>query len=225
MAIFTSKADRGVPLLTQFYQLEIPLPTPFPGVYGRDLMETELLPWAAGIAQTTQGQVFRKGPDGEDVDASGEVSWPQIIDMNRLGKIHPVMKRMMNAAADRKNPLPDDLVAFNAWQEACHTPAPRLHWIDTTVNPDEPRFIVFQNAQPVRLAMKYIDRVLIEQFSRALIAQENHILPRGWAFRGFSRCEECRSPFLVAKEGQRFCSARCRQRQGQRLRMRRLFEV
>ncbi len=40
---------------------------------------------------------------------------------------------------------------------------------------------------------------------------------------GFARCAECNCPYVIRRTAHRFCSVRCKQRQGQRIRMRALF--
>lgn len=226
MALFTSKADAGLPLLTQFYQLDLPLSFDvdleegYDAIYWSEvLMESELRFWVDDtLAKWKRGRVAA----GESHWASltnTPVGWPDNHQNPKhrqmwaeLARLQLLLQRLMDCAADVVAPASEDTERLNRWL-AMLMPAPELVWIVTEFGQAR-RNHIYLASPNVMLWHMILHKRLVTEFLEAL---------EGGRLR---RCEECGSVgsvFVEQKPGQKYCSQRCRTRITSRRRYATLF--
>lgn len=182
MALFTSKADANLPLLTQFYQLEVPVfEEPEPHIVGVAVLEMspDLYTWAEGL----RGGALVSGWPGRD-------SAEDLAEWGYLATVHAVFKMFMDCRVDGTIPPPEHVEALNKWFEVVLAP-PRISWDDVGFD------FEFPGVDGLTLV---IHRPLAVE---ALTVFRDNAL---------GRCEECSSVFVRQKSGQKYCSHRCRVR-------------
>lgn len=258
MALFTSKADARLPLLTQFYQLVIPEPNDkrYPketveewqaaGIlknsdpngyelledgsavlrdesYGLNLQEapTELRTWTESIVLASYKKTFGTDEHG-NINAEGLVmAGVQHTDLDRLGRMHSIFRRLMDAAADKHLPDEEDLVKFNEYRATIQIPPSTLVW--RVIGTD--KLLTYDYNPGLSTFRREVEIPLIEQLAEGVVSNCHHGPGRGAQYLGILRCEECKHPFVVTRYGpvshqntQRFCSHRCSDRNWRRKR-------
>lgn len=254
MARFTSEADRHVPLLTQFYQLEVPpardvglnkvhldawlgaglLSTKVclrgamsnPGkdggiviredMYGCRVQGGDLWFWVFDLMRDDPGRHLTV--KGKKLTYQGRIpEYPQHKDVERLARIHPVICNLMNCAADGFAPSRGDLEQFNSYRKAILAKCPRLEWGGIST-PEGHVIDAIDTLEGESRVVRLVDRVLIDQLVQSVVAGATERSRGGASYRGVARCKECTNPFVLQKEGQQYCSQRCRSRVGERRR-------
>ena len=217
MALFTNKDDRDIPLATQFYQLEFDSENP---------VGSELEVWVERII-FGQGN-WRSGEAGELIPPGTihETLSTRIdaADLVRLAELHGLVRRLMDATADEILPDWIDRDAFNRWRNEVRLRETLVQW---QASPREPgQILVWTNPRASATVSSVIDEIahpILEEVTISVLAGANPSRYPKATFRGVARCWECNSPYLVRAKGTKFCSTRCRHRQGQRGRFRNLY--
>ncbi len=193
MALFTSKADSGLPLLTQFYHLEVPYLDELPvHLAGAALVATdpEILQWA----EMLRGGYYVPGwPGTESVE--------DLTEWGYLANLYQILKSFMDCRVDGEVPSPAYVDALNSWL-AVVMPAPFVAW-----NQDGFKFDFPGVSGLVLLVHRPLAMEMLSAFQNGTLR----------------RCEECRSVFVEQKPGQKYCSQRCRTRITSRRRYATLF--
>jgi hypothetical protein len=201
MALFTNKAARGLPILTTFRQVEYPdqEPQELPMVYDGRLFASELGVWERAHRDPLRTPM----PDA----ARG--------DLVQLAALHRLVSRVMDAVANKTLPAIEDQDSLDDWIRSYLAPRP-LAWVELREGEQVCGVMVTEGREHCGWEEAIIVPILRELHG-ALVGHWT------WEKTPFRRCDECQSPYVLTKKSQRFCSTRCRQRQGQRLRMRALF--
>jgi len=190
VAIFTNKADAGLPLLTQFYQLEFD---------SAALAGSELDRW---VGDETYPSLERYWSE----TASAKASKGPIDGLRMLALVHPTIKSVMEHLADGTAAPPDVASLLN--QYLATLPPLQVYWVEAGLS------LIIGGSHPGVEWPEKIFRALMGELVEAIEPILNTVLQP----RPFLRCEECQNPYLVTKTGQRFCSQRCRARTGERRR-------
>ena len=190
MALFKGRDADMLPLLTQFYQLEFD---------SAALAGSELDRWLAGVDRTSgalmwSASEFTKGRD-------------PIADLKPLALAHPILRDVMDAIAEDATPSPSSCTGLNRLLE--EMPANRVEWAET------PLGVVVARYRRRESIPKEVLYALLDELVSAIHPILNTAPSKGDR-PVFTRCQECRSAFLVQKTGQRFCSWRCAHRVNQR---------
>jgi predicted nucleic acid-binding Zn ribbon protein len=217
MALFTNKADRKLPLLTQFCQLEI--------IKTSDEYEGDL-PF---VSPELDRFLFLFGENFSDKAYSEEGLWssgeeiklhdhaPNLGWNDHMLLIQHILNIFMRAHITKD---------FSEIKEEFEEIEVFMDILDSVIiSYQSQEYIIYTESANFKAGkdLKYHDLNILPCLNLASqIADELIDLAKKSKPARF--CAECRNPFVVMKEDQRFCSARCRQRQGQRIRMRKLFE-
>lgn len=211
MALFTSKADKGLSRLTRFYQLELPPPPSD---------DAERDGWAQwGEQLMSEGSELAVFVGQECINTSirlfgDENHLPPLMHLPRsyaeLGKLQLFLKKLMGIAADNKAPDPEEQSKLNEYIRDLFRPQEIL-WIDLGSYGYKRRYA--EQFDTGELWERTLERPLLEDFVEALVSD------------ALVRCEECQSVFPKRKDRkeQRHCSQRCRSRVGNRRRYQLLF--
>lgn len=192
VALFTSKADAGLPLCTSFYQLDFS---------GEVFEGSELDLWLASWLKRKYPMPYKSF--SEMAGKGQKKADPELY--LRFRAFHGAFCHLLETFADGKKLSGEETATVNAMLKE-YLPPPVLSWdkerncygIEFHSNP-EPR-----------------SHMLMELFETLEREKTENI-------KLFTRCEECKNPFLIQKEGQRFCSQRCRTRVTSRRRYANLF--
>ena len=124
----------------------------------------------------------------------------KILDVAEYQAFLRILRVLMDALAEHRELTEVERDAINQAMRL-YLPPPSIKWNEETrkhsiefLDPHDPRGHVL---------MEVIDAMERENMEQTSL---------------FGKCEECKNPFLVQKEGQRFCSQRCRARTGERRR-------
>lgn len=218
MALFTSKADRKLPLTTQFCQLEI-LPTE----------EQEEEEQEEFVSPELDRFLFLYGNSFSDQSYSEEGVWSSSYEIEERDDCP---NEGWNDAMFLKQEVLKTFLTIYITKNF-----EGLNKIDENDEPFIEKFnrllLGFQSNQYLEYTEKSylkLGRSSDQNSENCLSYYElltdiaDELIDTLKKKREARFCAECDSPFIVIKKDQKFCSTRCRQRQGQRIRMRRLFE-
>lgn len=204
MALFTNKADqRGVALLTQFYQLGKP-----------GNLEQEIRQWLYQVSKESVAATY-EGLEPEmgytHFLAFLRIDQEEEEDVEHLLKIHSCLCALMECAADRVPHREENLAEMNRWIELVHPKPRKFIWEHNDATKEKAHDEVL--LEPL---WKSLGWALIQQFTKTLKMRQMGL--RSYQFRDFARCIECKNVFLLTRMGQEFCSQRCRSTAGARRR-------
>jgi hypothetical protein len=128
---------------------------------------------------------------------------PELYPLYR--EFHVIFCRLFEAVSDNKELSKSDTENINTVLKT-YLPEPKLYWDKKTLKYN----IEFQEDPEPR------SHILMEIFY-ALSEEDAE------KSKLFARCEECKNPFLIQRDGQRYCSQRCRTRITSRRRYATLF--
>jgi hypothetical protein len=184
MALFTSKADADLPLLTQFYQLEFDPRVPEKSELDR-WMGRVCRPPRSFWTELTLPELMERVKDPSCVR--------DLEPLRGLAQIHSVIRRVMDCLADGISSTFEDQEELHKWASAAPSPyqSQVLRW----------------NSKNGRHQFNRTGPGWVDLLMREMIKAVDH--EAGGGARWFGRCEECKNAFLGKKESQRFCSHRC----------------
>jgi len=203
MAIFTSKADADLPILTQFYQLR--MPSSETDIEGIKELSNFLFRFGAAPAPAGHGQTL---------DEMAEV-W---------GEVHRVSRVVMDALADNGTINAEDLKfieEITSWVFPSRQIVLRFRLLSRDGG------IVMHNT-PLHTIPKLTDFPINDVFlepigdisppMRQVIVSLMELFSYPAERPKVRRCQECQSPYLVAinRPRQAFCSRRCQSRVAER---------
>lgn len=196
MALFGQAERATLPLLTQFYQVEVPTferskSEPAKGVpeYLEKLRGSELFTF---LNETPSSEYFGTNP------TPSQVRW--------YAQLHGAVVSYLNALADDTE-VAAEVALF--LQESFFRTLNPMYTVFREQRPDEglPDQV---RARSLRLYVHSPKAILVKELSELMQAPENKV----------QRCPECTSAYIVKRQGQVYCSDRC----GVRVRQRRQYE-
>ena len=203
MALFTSKADMDIPALTQFYQVE---------------GDGELEEFTRRFSP-----FYELMEKSDKVSESGKRQY-LINETNLLKGIEKPLKELMFSFATNIKFNKENLFLFvDKYNKICKLEVSFSEHSPLYIVNDMPNKIYFSKENFIKPDYLYVygdshfhsvEDVLIFQFIDKL--KETHGLQKREKL--FLLCHECSNVFVVQKEGQAYCSQRCRSRVGERRR-------
>lgn len=208
MALFTNKADRHISILTRLYEVE-------PHEY------------EALIPQLWEAHSLHRPWDGEEKEA--ELIAGLKADADRLTFFLDLLREAMDAIADGHTMSYEGEARLNDALEK-YTEPPQIDWVYGAKRrggnyPSEPppsgRAWAYPQVGYGDDGLQKTGKPLFEQIRTRVCGVLLYAVERA----EFKRCAEstCKNPFASVSRKQIFCSTRCRHRNGQRERMKKLF--
>lgn len=195
MALFTSKADAALPLLTRVYQVS-------PELAGSN---------AAEIKASETGRFIQWCLDTyKDSRAFSDG------DVVHLARLFACVRSMMDAAADKRAPSPETEQEIQAYIDKCLS-APTLGFMHGSTDQGDSPLLYYRGPFTDGTRQAQVWEGLGNRVLRDLVSV--------WGRCEMRRCEECKSVFVMdPRRKQEYCSQRCRARVGGRNRYAKLFE-
>jgi len=196
MALF-GKTDPDIPLLTAFYQVE---GNPFEPLRG----ELDALLYRHCREQREGAQQFWS-------EVSGLSEEESLSTLRGIARIQTLIVRLMDCTVDRRLPSVEDYGELKSLIRAKLSP-PVVEWVAEGIDRGFPQVTYFDG-----LTSDNDDSA--EMFVRRILSNFARTVER----EAFARCEECNSVFVAARKNQRYCSERCRARNGIRRRRKKVL--
>jgi hypothetical protein len=198
--VFTSKADRDLPILTQFYQLEVPGPVEEKEAIGSGFSPFELRALLATVSDSevlvwteVQRVTYDIPLESWPADLSNSV---HLARFEGLLSIHDSLCDLMRCEADGTYPLYGHVAIINEWLGRTVTP-PWIVWgSEGQSRVEHSHLDGWQRAIEFPLAVEFIN---------------------AFQFKTLVRCDECRNVFPKGGRSKHFfCSHRCGDRVSKR---------